>query len=164
MMIERTRNESDEERGALRLSRFSNFMSQHYRHFLAKRLPAFELGLSDYSIMLYLWHHLNALPSGASQTQLSENTLKDKASIARSVKRLHELGYITIATDPSNSSRNIIALTDAGAAVSEKIDGWVYEWEEQALSALSSDQREAFLRTFQQLFLDMRDPDGVAQH
>lgn len=163
MTTERTRSESGGSHEALRLSRFSNFMSQHYRHFLAKKLPAFGLGLSDYSIVLYLWHHRSALPHGASQTQLSENTLKDKASIARSVKRLHELGYVTIATDPSNSSRNIIALTKAGDDIGETIDGWVYEWEEQALSSLSLDQRDSFLRTFRELFLDMRGSDGVAQ-
>ena len=143
----------------LRLSRFSHFVDQHYRHFLAKKLPELGLGLSDYAHLLFLYHRRDELPQGASQTRLANEQLNDKAAVTRSVRKLENLGYVTVKPDEANSSRNLVSLTPAGAKAAARIDEWVYEWEESALASLDRNERAHFLKTFRAVFADIRNKE-----
>ena len=147
---------SSDSQGHYSLSRFATYLSQNYRHYLSSLLPDIGLSLSNYYIVLYLWHHQKSLPNGASQTQLSDNTLNDKAAVARGVKKLLELGYVDVASDPTNSSRNIVSLTNLGKSIGKQLNSWVLDWEEEALSFLPAKRRTPFLDAFRELFFNMR--------
>ena len=59
--------------------------------------------------LIYLSTH-----PGATQDEISQRMLLDKAAVARAIRHLEEGGYLTRTADPTNRRRYCISLTAAG--------------------------------------------------
>lgn len=128
-----------------RISRYLAYAYQSYRHYIADTVRSLDMGLSDYAPMLYLYHHKTKAKDGVTQTELAQNTGHDKAAIARSVRKLAEIGYITVERNEANRSSNLVRPTKAGLAAAKKVDAKAREWEDIVWDAMGEGVRESFM-------------------
>lgn len=76
-----------------------------------------------------------------SQNQLGRETAMDVATIKGVVDRLIKRGFVTAETDPDDTRRNLIALTDQGRAFVDAALPLAADITEETLSGLSSAER-----------------------
>jgi DNA-binding MarR family transcriptional regulator len=104
------------------------------KRFMSDRLKSYGLGGSMYMFILSLDRN-----PGASQDFLVERFFMDKGNVARSAKRLEELGYIRREIDPGDRRQYMLYLTGSGKELIPVIRSYLTEWSE-CLSANFSDE------------------------
>lgn len=128
-----------------RISRYLAYAYQSYRHYIADTVRSLDMGLSDYAPMLYLYHHETRARDGVTQTELAQNTGHDKAAIARSMRKLADIGYVTVERNEANRSANLVRPTRAGLAAARKVDAKAREWEDVVWGAMGDGAKEPFM-------------------
>lgn len=74
----------------------------------------------------------------------------DKASIARSIKKLEERKYIERKIDPDNRRQYLISLTDEGKNIAEEIKRYEEEWENYIYEKYPN-EREVLLNNLKEM-------------
>lgn len=128
------------------------FTVTRYQQYLTKHLKEFNLGLSEYPVLIYLVHR-DTPDAKVSQSDVAQRQYRDPALITRAAKSLAGKGLIDIQSDPSNRARHILTLTAKGREVAHKVDDMVWEWEEQAFSDLSIEERKQLKQLLARLTL-----------
>ncbi len=121
-----------------------------YQQYMQKRLKEFNLGLSEYPVLIYLVHH-DSPDANVSQANIAKRQYRDPALITRSAHRLAEKGFITIETAADNRARHILRLTEHGREVARAVDEVVWEWEERAYEAFTEEERRQLKRLLAKL-------------
>ena len=88
--------------GSMRISRILMLSERKYQRFLSKTLKKNGVGLSEYPILLALYHTKNAGMSALSQTEIADRNIQDKALVTRAVKKLTTSGLVESSIDPNN--------------------------------------------------------------
>lgn len=116
----------------------------HYQSHLAQKLKPFDLGLSEYPVLIYLVHRDDGHKplTKVSQSDIAQRQHRDPALITRAVKGLAKKGLVSVTPDPDNRARNVLELTPEGRVVATEVDGLVTLWEQQAQTALSPAERD----------------------
>ncbi|WP_129045386.1 MarR family winged helix-turn-helix transcriptional regulator [Companilactobacillus metriopterae] len=102
-----------------------------------------DLNAVDAGIMQILSKH-----PGYGQDQLVETTMLDRASVARSMKKLEHLKYVSRAVDPNNRRKKIVSITDSGEDFVNEINSSLSEINEMIYKNITeeeSDQLEKIL-------------------
>ena len=86
-----------------------------------------------------------------SQNHLGRLTAMDVATIKGVVTRLKQRGLVTIAADPDDRRRVVVALTDAGHEAYAHDADTAREVSEETLSSLKARDRETLLRLLAEL-------------
>lgn len=112
---------------------------------LNNRLKSVGMSAGQFPVMMYLHRNQNI-----TQETLARHFHIDRGTIARSVKKLEDEGYITRITDPDNRRAVRLFLSDKGAAVTPELIRIEQEWEAtvtRSLSGSEKDQYSALLRS-----------------
>lgn len=104
-----------------------------------ERLKPFGLSSGQFPVMIYLIRKQNIM-----QETVVRHFHIDKGSIARSVKKLEDAGFIRRITDPDNRRAVRLFLTEKGEQVAPEILRIDREWQELSYAGLSDDEREQF--------------------
>lgn len=104
-----------------------------------ERLKPFGLSSGQFPVMIYLIRKQNIM-----QETVVRHFHIDKGSIARSVKKLEDAGFIRRITDPGNRRAVRLFLTEKGEQVAPEILRIDREWQELSYAGLSDDEREQF--------------------
>ena len=110
-----------------------------------ERMRQFGLSSGQLFTLLHLAHE-----QGITQDTLVRRFRVDKGTVARSVRRLEDAGYITRTVDPDDRRAVQIFLTDRGEEIIPEIIRIDREWEDEAFAGLTDEERrqaEALLRT-----------------
>lgn len=88
------------------------------------------------------WHLLSVLSRAEelSQAQLSQQLRVDGAAVTRQVKQLEEDGLITRKADPQDNRFTLVALTQQGQALVERLRNRRDLFEEQATAGLEPEE------------------------
>ena len=116
----------------------------HYQTHLAKRLKSYDIGLSEYPVLIYLYHRDDGEKPlvKVSQSDIAQRQHRDPALITRAAKGLAKKGLISVVPDPDNRARNVLELTPEGRAIAAKVDGLVVRWEKESQAGLTSEERD----------------------
>jgi DNA-binding MarR family transcriptional regulator len=79
---------------------------------VTKELEPYGIGSGQFPLMMRLLHC-----DGIKQEELASSLNYDRATIARSMNRLEEIGYITRERDPDDKRAYIICLTKKGTSM-----------------------------------------------
>ncbi|MDH7593959.1 MAG: MarR family winged helix-turn-helix transcriptional regulator [Methanomicrobiales archaeon] len=120
----------------------------HRNHFIAlnSRLRPFGLSAGQFPILLYL-----SRKEGAPQEALAKHFHLDKATIARSVQRLVNDGFVCRRIEPGNRRAYGLYLTEKGKEIIDRILGIEACWEEELLGVLPEGEREGLIRLLRTL-------------
>jgi DNA-binding MarR family transcriptional regulator len=104
-----------------------------------ERLKPLGLSSGQFPVMMYLIRKQNVM-----QEALVRHFHIDKGSIARSVKKLEDAGFIRRITDPDNRRAVRLFLTEKGENVAHEILRIDREWQDLSFAGLSDDERAQF--------------------
>jgi DNA-binding MarR family transcriptional regulator len=119
------------------------------RGLIAAELPVLEthdLSMWGYSVLL-------ALDESPVRTQaaLAETIGADKTRIIPTLDELQAKGYIERRADPDDRRVRLLAITEAGRTVKDRVQAAIQTGEERWLSVLSAAERRLFLRALQEM-------------
>jgi len=105
------------------LSRLVVHLNRMRKRFMGEHLRCYGLGGSMYMFLTALDHN-----PGASQDFLVNHFYLDKGNVARSAKKLEELGYIRREVDSNDRRQYNLYLTEKGEQILPVIRGYIVEW------------------------------------
>ncbi|GAB3643689.1 MarR family winged helix-turn-helix transcriptional regulator [Spirosoma arcticum] len=126
------------------------FMISHVSNLMAKKANrelsrlGFTLQIEQFPVLFVAYFSGDDL---LSQQEIANMLQKDKSGIQRSIRTLERDGYLRVAADSVDRRKNLIRLTPAGKLVIEQALQITATMDQQVMSQLSEDEREAFLAT-----------------
>jgi DNA-binding MarR family transcriptional regulator len=119
------------------------------RELIAAELPvlqAHDLSMWGYTVLL-------ALDESPVRTQsaLAESIGADKTRIIGTLDELQNKGYIERRVDPDDRRVRLLAITESGREVKDKVQVGIQRGEERWLAVLSAEERRVLLRALQEM-------------
>jgi DNA-binding MarR family transcriptional regulator len=111
----------------------------------------YGLGASDFAALATL-RRLDR-PEGVSQRQLMRELHLSSGTVSLRVDRLNERGLVTRLTNPSDNRNSLVALTDDGHGLFDRVLPAHLATENRLLAALDRDQREQLVTVLRQLLI-----------
>ena len=121
---------------------------------LIRRLIADEGPVLDaHGVSMWGYSVLCALDEAPVRTQaaLADAIGADKTRIIATLDDLQDNGYIERCPDPADRRVRLLAITEAGRALKNAVQGEIQRAEERYLSVLSTDERRVFLRALREM-------------
>ena len=116
---------------------------------LADELRPLGVGIGQWAILLFLWHH-----DGQSQAQLARRVAIEPPTMVRTIDRMVRDGLVTREPDPDDGRAFRISLTEHGAALRDALVPRAVAVNEATLSRLSSAERTTFSELLRKLIDD----------
>ena len=114
--------------------------------FAKQHAERFGLSIPEWRVVAVLGRY-----DGLSSGEVMERTSMDKAKVSRAVTRLTAAGIIHRDENVKDLRSNHLHLTARGRDIHDKITPIAQRLEQDLLSALTEDERRAFLRTLETL-------------
>lgn len=105
------------------ISRFLSCLYRHTQMYFDRRLQPFGISYGSLAFLMVLFHH-----DGIHQEEISRKLSIDKATTARAIQKLVELGYINRVVDQSDRRAYQIFLTAKGEALKPELKRLSREW------------------------------------
>jgi DNA-binding MarR family transcriptional regulator len=142
---------ADSEEDVLALERFLPFRMSVLGNRLTRMVA--RVYAQRYRLSAPEWRTLAVLGRYGATTanRVVEYTAMDKVRVSRAVAKLLTSGYITRHADPKDRRRAILGLTPAGAGIYREIVPLVLAVEEEIVTTLNPEEREALSRTLAKL-------------
>ena len=113
------------------------FLINRFRHgFLRERFAELDLEIRLLPFVLLL-----SARDGVRQEDLSEETGLDKTTVAHTVKRLVQLGYVSRERNPTDLRSYRLALTQKGRNLVPRVRDAMHAWHAGVLGAFSDEER-----------------------
>ena len=103
-----------------------SFIARSEKKYLIQRLDVSIIYLSEIKLIMPILAN-----DGLSQDDIVKTFGLNKSTVANSLRKLEEEGYITREVNPENRRKNQIFITPKGKELTEKIIKYNLEWEEQ---------------------------------
>ncbi|MEZ0485246.1 MarR family winged helix-turn-helix transcriptional regulator [Fibrella aquatica] len=135
---------------AERMGSQSIFMISHVGHLMAKKANreltrlGFTLQIEQFPVLFITYFAGEEL---LSQQDIANMLQKDKSGIQRSIRTLERDGYLRVVPDDIDRRKNLIRLTPAGKMIIEQAIQTTEMLDQQVMSQLSTEEKEAFLST-----------------
>lgn len=98
---------------------------RYSRSFLEKRLKQYDINYNEQIIIMYISKNVNT-----NQDSIAKNFMTDKGTVAKTIKKLEDKGFILRKENPSNKRENIITLSAKGREVINHMNTLLTEWQE----------------------------------
>lgn len=135
---------------AERMGSQSIFMISHVGHLMAKRANreltrlGFTIQIEQFPVLFVTYFAGDDL---LSQQDIANMLQKDKSGIQRSIRTLERDGYLRVVPDSIDRRKNLIRLTPAGKMIIEQAIQTTEMLDQQVMSQLSEEEKQAFLTT-----------------
>ena len=116
------------------VSTWISILFRFRRSFIIKKLENYGVLAGLYMLVLVIYYN-----NGTSQEQISDILKTDKASIARSVKKLEKEGYVTRELDKVDRRANKLYLTPKAQTLVPEIQKVIDEWESLVVANVPKD-------------------------
>lgn len=126
-------------------------MSKRYYSVLSKRLEGLDTE-RYFSILYFLYEH-----NGCNQQCICNNLAIDKTAMVKVIDYLIKLGIVDRNVNPKDRREHFIVLTKKGVKQTEEIVKRFQEIDEEIFTNISSDEKETFLKTLNQLSSNLRE-------
>ncbi len=142
---------SDKPSQALSLAEFLPYQLSITSNAVSNRIA--EVYRSQFSLKVTEWRVMAVLGANGPLTQrdLTELTLMDKVAVNRACKVLEERGLASRKPNTDDGRSHLLALTEAGWEVHDRIVPLAREMESRLLEPLDSDERRTFVSLLQRL-------------
>lgn len=118
-----------------RVNRYTSILYRCSRSFYDRRLEHFGVT----SGLPFFLLRISEFP-GLTLSELAEKGRFDKATTQRAVRKLEQMGYIKITTDPDDHRIRRMTLTDAARPVLEECYQMLEDWQNIITAGLSAEE------------------------
>lgn len=135
---------------AERMGSQSIFMISHVGHLMAKKANreltrlGFTIQIEQFPVLFVTYFAGDDL---LSQQDIANMLQKDKSGIQRSIRTLERDGYLRVVPDSVDRRKNMIRLTPAGKMIIEQAIQTTEMLDQQVMSQLTQEEKDAFLNT-----------------
>lgn len=129
------RSEQESQQADFEIGRQISMLYRTSQSFYSGKTNNLDIGAGHMSIIFYLFHHVSA-----SQDELTKFLEVDKATIARSVKKLEQSGLIMRTKDEKDSRVNRITLTEAGYLAQVDLKKLTKQWQSILLNNFTDEE------------------------
>lgn len=119
------------------IGRWVSILYRYRQSYINRKLESYNIGSGQYIILMCLYKN-----DGARQEELAEYLKIDKGSIAKSVKKLEDEGYIERLVDPEDKRAYKLYLTQKAQVIIPVALEAIKSWEDAMTSDLSEDEVE----------------------
>ena len=116
--------------------RWISILYRYGQSYVGRKLEGYNIGSGQYGILLNLHRK-----GGISQEELANYLKTDKGSIAKSVKKLEDEGYIERSPDADDKRAYKVFLTQKAKDVIPVLEEAIGSWEDTLVSGLSDGER-----------------------
>jgi DNA-binding MarR family transcriptional regulator len=104
---------------------------------MAEKLKKLKIGYGQFPFLLYL-----SRCGPATQEEITRALFFDKATTARALKKLEELGLVSRSVSGKDHRCNIVAITDSGKSAALKIRGILKDWNNELAQGMNEEERD----------------------
>ncbi|MEC4184875.1 hypothetical protein VJ918_08645 [Adlercreutzia sp. R21] len=124
-----------------------------YQAQMVKALKPYDLGASEYPVLITLRHRerRGESPDGCSQRDVAKRQHRDPALINRVAKSLVAKGLITMEVDQRSRNRRLMKLTDEGRQLADEVIALVTAWEDRAVGPLNAAEEKQLMNLLSRL-------------
>lgn len=117
--------------------RWISILYRYGQSYVGRKLEDYNIGSGQYGILLNLHRK-----GGISQEELADYLKTDKGTIAKSVKKLEDEGYIERSPDSGDKRAYRVYLTQKAKDVIPVLQEAIGSWEDALVSGLSDSEKE----------------------
>jgi MarR family transcriptional regulator, organic hydroperoxide resistance regulator len=130
-------------------------LARSHRALAAQLLREIDLYPGQELILMQLWHR-----DGLSQNHLTQNLRLDHSTIAKSVKRLENAGFVIRSRSPEDGRITLVSLSETGRElVSHVLEAWD-KLESITSNTLTENEKTLFVALLNKVTHDMMKYDG----
>lgn len=126
-----------------------NYISIFYRigaSYLSQKYQSYGIGYGQYQFLITLYFE-----DGLSQDELTKRIAVDKATTARAINKLKEVGYVTVKIDSVDKRVHRVMLTEKALEIKNEILEIATQWEKKLLTPLTDDDKETVQLIFKKI-------------
>ena len=127
--------------GGNSVGRWLGMLHRYARRRFTEQTAVHGLTDAQFPVLMSLLHE-----DGVSQDELAQHHMLDKATVARSVARLEELGYVTRVPDEKDRRVKRVLVTDLAREIQPGLQSVREEWSETLAEGLTEQERETLDR------------------
>lgn len=120
--------------------RYISRLNVYKNIYLSRALEPYGLGSGQYIFLLFLYRM-----EGASQDEITEKLMVDKATTARAMKKLETEGYVTRIRDEEDRRVHHLHVTEKGLKFKPILKTILDEWTSGLTRGLPEDEKEYLL-------------------
>lgn len=128
------------------ISRFLSCLYRHTQMYFDRQLKQHELSYGALSFLMVLIHH-----DGIRQEEISRRLSIDKATTARAIHKLIEVGYVRRETDSADHRAYHIYLTAKGLALAPELKRLSRAWSAKLTVGFTPEDREQVFRLLEKM-------------
>jgi len=118
------------------IGRWISILYRYGQSNVSKKLESLNVGSGQHVILLALFRK-----GGISQEELSDHLKIDKGSVAKSIKKLENEGYIQRSIDSDDKRAYKVSLTQKGIDIIPLVQEAIKSWEDIIISDLSDSEK-----------------------
>ena len=118
-----------------------SYLHRYARRYYNKELEPYGFGGAQLRLLMPLYEM-----DGISQEKLAQTIKLDKTTIARTIKKLIDNGYVSREIDEKDRRSYRIFLTEKGKAIEPEMMNIFLKWEENLLSKFEDEERKYVLK------------------
>lgn len=127
-------------------SYFVTLFQKDFSYYCSQKLQQIGLTQGLLFFILYIGRHPECSPR-----QMSKALHMDPGHAARSLAKLIQMGFIRQTDNPKDRRAHMLSLTEKGASAFQLSHDLFYQWDEEYLKCLSSDEKEQLFRLLSSL-------------
>lgn len=109
--------------------------------FSTRKLSEYDLNAGEQYILMYLMGH-----DDSNQDSIAKFFMLDKGSIARTLAKLENKGFIVRRVNDENQREKVITLTEKSKDIKEVLTELLIEWKETMYEGISEEEISTFER------------------
>lgn len=114
-----------------------SLIARHSNTFLMRELQQWEIGYAENWVLMFLSKN-----NKVNQETIAKHLMIDKGSIAKTVSKLEEKGYIVRETNKDNQREKLIQLSEKGENIIEYMKAALRKWNDTILKGISPEQEK----------------------
>lgn len=119
-----------------KIGKWNSILYRYGQNYLGKKMEAYGIGSGQAIFMISLFHK-----DGVSQEELANHLKIDKATVAKSLKKLEESGYVTRLTDSADKRAYKVHITEKGQSIRSAMMDAIQIWEATLLAGMTEDEK-----------------------
>jgi len=133
------------------ISRFLSCLYRHTQMYFDRQLQPYEISYGSLAFLMVLFHH-----DGIHQEEISQKLSVDKATTARAIQKLVELGYINRVVDQCDRRAYQIFLTARGKALRPQLEALTRKWTAHLTDGFTAAEIEQSFRLLEKMSQNAR--------
>lgn len=114
--------------------------------YFGKKFSKFGIGSGQYLFLLNLYNS-----NGITQEELTEKVKLDKATTARAIKKLEDMGYVKRVKKESDRRAYRLEITEKAEKIQEEVYSIMDEWEAKIRSCFTNEESQELARLLNKL-------------